>query len=201
VLDLKALSGAWAEYVITGFDFTMLELIHFWDYFSQVALCYESARVLGIDIAPVQSAEQSNCRFEFDSINREWNTEWESVDLVFGHKLLGNIDDRSRLLRNAFNCLVADGFIELWDRPFIYSSKDGAIESWDWVAQQAREFGDSIGHSFVIAPGMYKNDMEAAGSLDTFEEWEAMPVTACLESVLDEIECFLLEVGYGSPDL
>lgn len=39
---------------------------------------------------------------------------------------------------------------------------------------------------------MYKNDMSEAGFLDLSEEWETVPVTDCLESVLDEIECFLL---------
>lgn len=159
---------------------------------SQVALFYESADVLGIDIAPVQFAAQPNCRFEFDNINWEWNRGRGSFDLIYGRKLLGNVGDRVGLLHNAFSCLAAGGFVELCDRPFHYTSEGGKIESWDFVSQQAQELGGVVGCSFVITPGAYKNDMIAAGFLDVCEEWETIPVEECLNSVLDEVKCFLL---------
>ncbi|GAB1311663.1 Trans-aconitate 2-methyltransferase (Fragment) [Madurella fahalii] len=171
VLDLKALFGYWAD---------------------QVALVHESADVVGIDIAPVQFAAQPNCRFEFDNCNLEWNRRRGSFDLIYGHKLLGNVNDRVGLLQNAFDCLAAGGFVELCDRPFHYTSKAGKTESWDFVARQAQELGGMVGCSFVVTPGGYTNDMIAAGFLDVCEEWETIPLEECLDSVLDEVKCFLL---------
>ncbi|KXX74522.1 Trans-aconitate 2-methyltransferase, partial [Madurella mycetomatis] len=158
----------------------------------QVALVHDSADVLGIDIAPVQFAAQPNCRFEFDNLNWKCNRGLGSFDLIYGHKLLGNVSDRVGLLHNAFDCLAAGGFVELCDRPFHYISKDGKTESWSFVSRQAQELGGMVGCSFVITPGAYKNDMIAAGFLDVCEEWETISVEECLDSVLDEAKCFLL---------
>ncbi|KAJ9130267.1 hypothetical protein NKR23_g12270, partial [Pleurostoma richardsiae] len=170
VLDLKAAFGSWAD---------------------AVAAAYESVDVLGIDNAPVQYATEANCRFELDDINNEWNRQWESFDLIYGHKLLGNVNDWPRLIREAFDCLAAEGFLNLRERPFRYSSRGGAIDSWEWFSQQAEELGGLVGCPFGITPGMYKGYMKDAGFLDIYETWETVPVTECLDTVLDEIECVL----------
>ncbi|KAK4119476.1 hypothetical protein N657DRAFT_256660 [Parathielavia appendiculata] len=172
VLDLQALSGSWGD---------------------QVARCYDDADICAINIAPKQAAEQPNCHFDFDDFNlTKWNREPRVFDLTHGQKLLGNIRDRQSLLRNTFHCLAKGGFVELWDRPFIYKGNDGAIGSWNWVAGQAKELGDRNGCSFVVTRDAYKADMKLVGFLDAFEHWELMPVKDCLDSVLNDIECMLL---------
>ena len=191
MLDLKTSFGSWAEYA--GVILLGPSDLFVADAFcnSALAAAYESVDVLGIDNAPVQYGMESNCRFELDDINQEWDRELEYFDLVYGNKLLGNVDNWPRLFRNAFDCLTPGRFLNLCDRPFDYTSKNGRIDTWRWVALQARELGDLVGCSFVITRDTYKNYMAEAGFLDIHEIWEEIPVVDCLDIVLDEIECFL----------
>ena len=76
---------------------------------SKVALVTESATVLGIDIAPVQSATEPNCWFEFDNVNWEWARTPQSFDLIRGSKLLGNVNDWPRMIQGAYKGLMPGG--------------------------------------------------------------------------------------------
>lgn len=156
---------------------------------SKVALVTESATVLGIDIAPVQSAIEPNCDFEFDNVNWEWARAPESFDLIRGSKLLGNVQDWPRMVRGAYKGLIPGGFLELYDSPFSYlsASDDGAL-SWKSVSWQACELGKKTGCSFAIGPGMYTRCMAAAGFVDIQEKWETAEVT---NFVLHEVESML----------
>ncbi|KAJ9130470.1 hypothetical protein NKR23_g12182 [Pleurostoma richardsiae] len=158
---------------------------------SAVAAAYESADILGIDIAPVQYATESNCRFEIDNINAEWTREWDYFHLIYGHNLLGNVDDWPRLCRNAFRSLTAGGCFELRDRPFRYTGEGEPNGSWNRVSQEVDVLGGLVGYSFSITPGMYTRYMENAGFRDIHETWTTIPVVACLDVILDQIECLL----------
>jgi SAM-dependent methyltransferase len=142
-----------------------------------MALVAREATVRGIDIAPVQSATERNCGFEFDNVNWEWARAPRSFDLIRGSKLLGNVEDWPRVFQGAYKSLMPGGYLELYDPLF-----------WKSVSQQACELGKKTGSSFAITPGMYTRHMVAAGFVDIKEKWETADMT---EYELYDVESML----------
>lgn len=93
VLDLGAGSGIWAI---------------------ETADLYPSARVIGVDIAPVQSTwVPPNCHFEIMDVETEWDFRRNSFDLIHAREFLFAIRDWSALISQAYDHLRPGGYLEM----------------------------------------------------------------------------------------
>ncbi|KAH6871024.1 S-adenosyl-L-methionine-dependent methyltransferase [Thelonectria olida] len=175
VLDLGTGTGIWAN---------------------EIAAAYPLAEVIGTDIAPIQSGSQPNCRFEIENMNDRWTRQPGSYDLVHGRGLLGNADDFHSLCTKAIAVLKPAGHLEIADRPVQFTGKDGPLDSnnvWFRVSQEVQQLNRMLGRPYDTAgPQGFRASMERAGFQTTFETRKTIPVTTCLETILDQIECALI---------
>ncbi|KAG7150385.1 Secondary metabolism regulator laeA like protein [Verticillium longisporum] len=174
-LDLTAGTGIW------GRDLTA---------------AHPSSEMTETGIVPIHHEERFNCRFELDNIKSLWRRASGSFDLIQGRGLLGNIRDWGALCRNVFSTLRPGGHFELSHLSFRFSGKCGPLDPchvWSRVSEQIRELGRLEDCSFDAKDGgMSTACIESASFQDIHESRQVVPVTACLDYVLQYIERALL---------
>lgn len=81
----------------------------------EVAEQVPSARVLGIDLSPIQPEwVPNNCNFQIWDFEDGWEFE-RRFDLIHGRFLIGSISAPEQLIRRAYEHLVPGGWLELQD--------------------------------------------------------------------------------------
>lgn len=194
MLDLGTGTGVWAEYVTQPVP----PHSSFIDSHSnsEIAAAYPSAEVIGTDIAPIQYGSQPNCRFEIENMNNKWARAPGSYDLVHGRGLLGNADNFYSLCTKAIAALKPAGYLEMADRPLRFTGKDGPLDPnnvWVRVSQEVQQLSRMLDRPYdTTGPGGFKASMATAGFQTTYETRKSIPVTTCLEAILDQIECALI---------
>ncbi|OQV10633.1 Methyltransferase domain-containing protein [Cladophialophora immunda] len=80
-----------------------------------VADRYPSARVLGIDLSPIQPGRvPPNCHFQISDFEDGWVFE-RRFDLIHGRLLIGSVSKPRQLIRNAYEYLAPGGWLEFQD--------------------------------------------------------------------------------------
>jgi trans-aconitate methyltransferase len=88
---------------------------------------YESATVIGVEIAPVQpSWSPPNCFFEVLDIEDEWLLK-KSYDFIHARELLLSIRDFPRLFAQAYDHLKPGGYFEMSSSIAAPQSDDGSL--------------------------------------------------------------------------
>jgi SAM-dependent methyltransferase len=143
-----------------------------------VADAYPSAKVIGVDTAPVQpSFVPQNLVFEIDDIEHEWLWPKSSFDLIHGRELILAIHDWPRLVRQAFSRLRPGGYIQLCGSYPKFQSDDGTlIENSAYVelGQIFLDMSDKIGASGHEVLN-WKRYLQQAGYDDVHEHIFKMP--------------------------
>ncbi|KAE9365680.1 S-adenosyl-L-methionine-dependent methyltransferase [Stipitochalara longipes BDJ] len=79
---------------------------------------YTSSQVVGTDLSAIQPLYvPTNCRFEIDDAEDEWNFS-DRFDYIHGRALLSCFKDPASVLREAFKSLNPGGYLELQDGTF-----------------------------------------------------------------------------------
>jgi len=128
------------------------------------AYVYPDARVVGVDLSPIQSnAAPANVSFQIDDIEEPWTFECK-FDLVYCRMMTVGIADWPRLFEQAYEHLEPGGWIEVSD-PGPITSDDGSLREGsalhNWITTLT-ECAEVIGRSFVSAD-RYKEQLEAQG--------------------------------------
>lgn len=111
---------------------------------------------------------------EIEDCTQDWTFEPESVDFVHMRLLVGSVSDWNALFSEAYKTLKPGGWIESYEGTALVESDDGSITERHAMGQWGRifiHFGETIGRSFtVVADGVQRKAMEAAGFVDIQEE-------------------------------
>ena len=136
---------------------------------------HPSARVIGIDIAPVQpTLVPPNCQFEIEDIENDWLFKKNSFDFIFGRELLLSITDWPQLINQAFDHLKPGGYLELSMTDSRTCCADGSLDlKTSYFAESANilwEIGERMGTP-----------------LDAHEKWRDQFMEAGFDKVQDHI--------------
>ena len=140
---------------------------------------YESAQVIGVDIAAVQpSWVPPNCQFEILDIEDDWEFAKNSFDFIHARELMVAIQDWDRLLRQSLDHLKPGGFFEVGGAfPEVHSDDNTLPENSALVecSQIFVEMGDRMGTP-INTPTSWKGRMERAGFVDVTETIYKLPM-------------------------
>ncbi|OJD30618.1 methyltransferase type 11, partial [Diplodia corticola] len=140
---------------------------------------YESARVLGNDLSPIQpSFVPPNVRFEVDDIEDEW-TYTHKFDFIHARYLMGSIRDWPKLVAQCYKHLKPGGFIELHDFNMQVYSTDGSLdEENSYLCRYLRESAAGM-RSLGVEPepgSRLAGWVQAAGFVGVRNERFAFPI-------------------------
>ncbi|KAJ9615091.1 hypothetical protein H2200_001165 [Cladophialophora chaetospira] len=169
------------------------------------------AQVLGIDLSPIQpELVPPNLKFEVDDFNDEW-TYTQKFDFIHARALVGSSRDFPKIVRQAYDHLKPDGYLEMTDVQMPFLSDDGTmvgtnLETW---SNRQVEACATIGVD-TTAPSKYKQMMIDAGFEDVQEYKFKWPVGTwpkdqyykeigklCLINFLTGLEGFTLRLWTG----
>ncbi|RSL93786.1 hypothetical protein CDV31_014576 [Fusarium ambrosium] len=129
---------------------------------------YPGAKVIGIDIAPIQRSDgPPNVDFELDDCNKDWT--WGPAHFGFVHvrNMTGNVGNWQRLFSQARDCTRAGGFIESVEDSMLFAATssditlDPSLELWN---QYLTEAGSLSKRSFnVVESNTQEQSMRSAG--------------------------------------
>lgn len=140
---------------------------------------YQSAQVIGVDIAPIQpSWVPPNCQFEILDIEEDWELAKNSFDLIHARELIVAVRDWDRLFRQSLESLKPGGFFEVGGAyPEIHSDDDTIPENSSLldVCKLFFTMGDAMGTP-INAPTTWKGRMERAGFVDVKETVYKVPM-------------------------
>lgn len=129
-------------------------------------------------------------------MNHKWARQPGSYDLVHGRGLLGNADDFHSLCTKAIAVLKPAGYLEMADKPLRFTGKNGPLDPnnvWFRVSQEVQQLSRMLDRPYdMTGPGGFKASMARTGFQTTYETRKTIPVTTCLETILDQIECALI---------
>ncbi|ETN38241.1 uncharacterized protein HMPREF1541_06272 [Cyphellophora europaea CBS 101466] len=140
---------------------------------------YASAKVLGLDIAPVQHMwVPGNCEFEILDIESEWLLGDGTWDFIHGRELLYCIRDWPRLIAQAYAHLRPGAYLEVSGTLPTLGCDDGSWEREGSAYQELSEvffdIGDALGTD-GWAPEKWRAQLEEAGFEDVQERVFKMP--------------------------
>jgi ubiquinone/menaquinone biosynthesis C-methylase UbiE len=149
---------------------------------------YPSARVIGVDIAPVQpTCVPPNCQFEIEDIENDWLFEKNSFDFIFGRELLLSITDWPRLIRQAYDHLKPGGYLELCMTDFRTCCADGSLDlKTSYFAESANllwEIGERMGTA-PDAQEKWRDQLMEAGFNQVHEHIFQIPSGAWYERTI-----------------
>ena len=157
ILDLGTGSGIWAL---------------------DVADKYESAYVIGADIAPVQpSYVAPNLQFEVEDVESDWLWPKDSFDLIYGREMILSIRDWPKLIRQSLTHLKPGGYLELAGSVPLFASDDGTLPEGTAYVEMAQiyfDMAERIGASGKT-PLKWKSMLEEAGFEDVTENILKIP--------------------------
>ncbi|KAH8772449.1 methyltransferase family protein [Hyaloscypha sp. PMI_1271] len=140
---------------------------------------YESAEVIGTDLAPTQPTfVPPNCKFEIDDASSEWTFTPNSADLVFFRFMLGCFADWPAVYRGAFKTLKPGGWLEHHEGTPDPQSEDGTVTPdnpfgrWGLLIAQA---GQILGKDFAVGYHT-KKFMEEVGFINVVEKKYKLPI-------------------------
>jgi SAM-dependent methyltransferase len=140
-----------------------------------IADAYPSARVIGVDLAPVApSWVPPNCEFEVLDIEDDWLHKPESYDFIHGRELHLSIRDWPALIRKCYEHLKPGAYLELGTTVPILGCDDGTLPpdtSYQKLASIFFEVAEKVGAD-PWAPTKWKQWMIEAG----FEDVVEMPI-------------------------
>ena len=143
---------------------------------------YESAKVTGVDLAPVQPAfVPDNCQFEVLDIEDEWLFRKASFDFIHARELILSIRDFPRLFRQAYDHIRPGGSMELTSSIASPSSDDGSLKPDAAILILERmffEMGEKM-NTPIDSPKKLKAQLEEAGFVDVVEN-----IVKCVISML-----------------
>ncbi|KAK4185785.1 phosphoethanolamine n-methyltransferase 3 [Podospora australis] len=146
---------------------------------------HPEARVIGIDISPIQpSWVPPNLEFQIDNLTRPWTFSTAYLDYIHIRHLTGSITDWNVLFSEAFRCLRPGGILESHEPScFLYTQSDSPLdESSDATSlyqNLAEEAGTKFGRPFtVVEDNLQENAMMAADFVDIHVHRRKVPVGA-----------------------
>ena len=119
-----------------------------------------------------------------------------SFDLISVSGLLG-VRKFPELLGNMFVSLQDGGYLYARDRVLEFTDPSGEIGTlprsnpWSKASLEIALHSSNTGGSFGVDNGAYDKLLTDLGFREVTERWETIPVTACLDIVLDQLECAL----------
>ena len=121
----------------------------------EMAARYPGAKILGIDIAPIQSKlVPQNVRFEVADVEEPWTIVPDSVDFIHVRSLAGMIRNWPALLAQAFDKLRPGGLLEVTDvrgRVLDFDGKFGEDEVTPHLSRLFQEMASKEGTIFDTA--------------------------------------------------
>jgi trans-aconitate methyltransferase len=83
-------------------------------YFRDVADEFPAARVIGVDLSPIQpTLVPPNCEFEIDNVTLPWTYDSEQFDLIYIREMFGSVPDWDMFFRQCWNSLRPGGYVEV----------------------------------------------------------------------------------------
>jgi len=137
---------------------------------------HPTAQVVGSDLSPIQpDYVPSNCRFEVDDAEDEWNYS-QKFDLIHGRAMVTCFKDPGEVIKQAFQSLTPGGYLELQDmilpmRAIDDSLNGTVIDHWTKLTMEsAAKLGTSWKNS-----ANYVRYYEEAGFVDIQEKYFQWP--------------------------
>ncbi|KAF7551866.1 hypothetical protein G7Z17_g4711 [Cylindrodendrum hubeiense] len=157
ILDLGTGSGIWAM---------------------DIADQYPSAKVIGVDKAPVQPTMiPSNLTFELDDIEDEWLWGESSFDFIHGRELIMAIQDWPRLIRQAHDHLKPGAYLQLGGSVPDFRSDDDTLPQDSAYMEMGRIYLEMSARVNLsgLEPTKWKRYLEEAGFEDVVERILKIP--------------------------
>ena len=135
-----------------------------------------------------------SCQFDVADVHG-WR-EPHSFDLISVSGLLG-VRKFPELLGNMFVSLRDGGYLYARDRVLEFTDPSGETGTlarsnpWSKASLEIALHSSNTGGSFGVDNGAYEKLLTNLGFREVAEHWETIPVTACLDIVLDQLECAL----------
>ncbi|KAK1765999.1 S-adenosyl-L-methionine-dependent methyltransferase [Phialemonium atrogriseum] len=138
-----------------------------------------SAKVIGVDISPIQPAfVPPNCEFQVDDINEDWTFPENQFDFVHLRHMTGCVSDWAAFHKNAFRYVKPGGWVEQVELSGIATSDDGTLKE-DSVFKRwwevFREVGEKVGKAFDASEVAHES-IEAAGYVNVKEHSYKTPI-------------------------
>ncbi|KAF4126485.1 Methyltransferase domain [Geosmithia morbida] len=149
-----------------------------------VAERYESARVIGTDISPIQPKwAPPNCEFHVEDLEdeeRPWTTIYSGADLIHIRSVIPILRDPQRLIHRSFENLRSGGWIECHEIVTELRSDDGTVTADHPLNAMYRQlkngpFSARYGWS-LEASGRIPEMMEAAGFVNIKVQHNKVPL-------------------------
>jgi SAM-dependent methyltransferase len=97
-------------------------------YHRDVANEYPAARIVGVDLSPIQPARvPPNCQFEIDNVTLPWTYDSEQFDLIYIREMFGSIPDWDMFFRQCWNSLRPGGYVEVVEHSVTPILDDGTL--------------------------------------------------------------------------
>jgi ubiquinone/menaquinone biosynthesis C-methylase UbiE len=115
---------------------------------------FPSARVVGIDLSPIQPEwAPPNCKFELDDAELDWTFKENEFDFIHIRYMIGSIKNWQRLYQQAFRALKPGGWIEHSEFRAETGCDDGSVPEdsiYDWWTKKLLiPSGEKLGKTFT----------------------------------------------------
>ena len=148
---------------------------------------YPSARVIGVDLSPIQPPfVPPNCIFEIDNVTLPWTYASDQFEFIHVRELYGSIPDWDEFFRQCWRCLKPGGYIEVTEHSAQPISDDGTVgpdHFYRLWGQMVADAGNRSGKSFAIWEESATR-LKRSGFIDIVERHYKWPVNRYVSNLV-----------------